>query len=101
MMQPLAASGYEVIDVPSTRGAAEVLASDSVDLLITASHLPDGTGAVLARSARSVRPGLRVVLVAGAPETDAAFDDVLLEPVDENALLESVRAALGGWPEEG
>jgi two-component system, cell cycle sensor histidine kinase and response regulator CckA len=99
--RPLNASGYEVIDVPSTRIAAEILASDDIDLLITASRLPDGTGAVLARSARSVRPSLRVVVVSETPEASAAFDDVLLEPLDETELLRSVRAALEGPPEAG
>jgi PAS domain S-box-containing protein len=101
VVQPLRASGYEVVDVPNTRSAVEVLASDDIDLLITASRLPDGTGAVLARSARSVRPSLRVVVVSEKPETNAAFDDVLLEPLDEGRLLQSVRAALGGVAGEG
>jgi hypothetical protein len=48
-----------------------------------------------------VRPALRIVLLAETPERDPAFDDVLLEPLDEEELLRSVRTALDGSSGEG
>jgi two-component system cell cycle sensor histidine kinase/response regulator CckA len=95
--QPLGARGYEVTSVSNTRSAAEVLATDCVDLMITAEYLPDGSGSVLARSARSVRPDLRAVLISsGARESaeDDTFDDVLVEPFDEERLVQTARSAL-------
>jgi PAS domain S-box-containing protein len=95
--QPLGAQGYEVTSVSSTRSAAEVLATDGVDLMITAEYLPDGSGRVLARSARTIRPNLRAVLIAtyGAEAAeDDTFDNVLLEPFNEEQLLKIARSVL-------
>jgi DNA-binding response OmpR family regulator len=71
-----------------------VLGSTAIDLLITDLHLPDSTGSVLARSARSARPGLRIVLMSGSLDEGESFDGVLTKPFDEEQLLKTVRATL-------
>jgi two-component system cell cycle sensor histidine kinase/response regulator CckA len=90
----LRTAGYDVITVADTRSATEFLGSTPIDLLITDLHLPDGSGAVLARSARAARPNLRVVIMSGSAKGDEAFDGVLSKPFDEATLLRVVADAL-------
>jgi len=92
--ESLRAAGYDTISVADTRAATEVLGSTPIDLLITDLHLPDGSGAVLARSARSARASLRVVIMSGSDRGEDAFDGVLSKPFDEATLLRVVGEAL-------
>ena len=87
--------GFRVFGAESVATAAQVLSSQPIDLLITDGSLPDGSGVVLARSARSVRPELKVVLASGSLEADPIFDAVLLKPFDSSQLLEVVSALMG------
>lgn len=87
--------GYRVFGAESVATAAQVLSSQPIDLLITDGSLPDGSGIVLARSARSVRPELKVVLASGSLEADPIFDAVLLKPFAASELLEVVSALMG------
>jgi two-component system, cell cycle sensor histidine kinase and response regulator CckA len=87
--------GYRVFGAESVATAAQVLGTQAIDLLITDGSLPDGSGVVLARSARSVRPELKVVLASGSLEADPIFDAVLLKPFDSSQLLEVVSALMG------
>jgi PAS domain S-box-containing protein len=89
-------ANFDVIAVGDARSATEVLGSSAIDLLITDLHLPDSTGSVLARSARSARPGLRVVLMSGSLDEGESFDGVLTKPFDEEQLLAVVKATLAG-----
>src|SRR5262249_1777469 len=73
-------AGFEVVGVTGTRAAAEALASESIDLLVTDVTLLDGSGTALARSARAVHPALPIVLMSGSEELDAAFDATLTKP---------------------
>ena len=92
----LKSSGYRVLGAADLTSATHILASEAVDLLIADGSLPDGSGSVLARTARSVRPELRTLLMSGAPEDSIAnFDAVLVKPFDLGALLAAVDAALG------
>jgi PAS domain S-box-containing protein len=86
-------AGYDVFAATDRRSAAEVLGSIPIDLLVTDLHLPDGSGEVLARSARSVQP-LRVVLMSGNAEVEESFDGVLTKPFDSATLLRVVANAL-------
>ena len=86
-------AGYEVVTAASTRTAAEALGAETFDLLLTDISLPDGSGAVLARSARVVRPDLPVVLMSGSEEIDDVFDAALTKPFDERALLDAISRA--------
>jgi DNA-binding NtrC family response regulator len=87
-------AGYEVIAVAGTRAAAEALAAEPVDLLVTDATLLDGSGTALARSARTVRPDLPVIVMSGSDERDGVFDVALSKPFDEAALLWAVERAL-------
>jgi PAS domain S-box-containing protein len=94
----LESAGYEVVAVSSSRTAAETLASEPIDLLLTDIALLDGSGTALARSARAVRPDLPVVLMSGSEHVEDAFDGALTKPFDEAALLEAVAKAIAAAP---
>jgi PAS domain S-box-containing protein len=66
--------GYEVLEAGDARAALAVLAdSPRVDLLLTDIIMPGGVnGWELARAAKQLRPGLKVLFTSGFP--DAAFD---------------------------
>jgi CheY-like chemotaxis protein len=93
--QALEKAGFEVVAVTSTRAAAEALASEHIDLLVTDVTLLDGSGTALARSARTVRPELPIVLMSGTEELDDTFDRTLTKPFDEKTLLDAVSGAVG------
>jgi PAS domain S-box-containing protein len=90
--------GYRVFGAESLATAALVLGSQPIDLLITDGTLGDGSGVVLARSARSVRPELKVILASGSLEADPIFDAVLLKPFDSSQLLAVVAELMGEPP---
>ncbi|MEY4582875.1 MAG: hypothetical protein RL701_7578, partial [Pseudomonadota bacterium] len=82
--------GYHVYDAASVAAAKQILATQPIDLLVTDGMLPDGSGIVLARSARTVQPGLKIVLISGSFETSENFDAVLLKPFDTDQFLQVV-----------
>jgi CheY-like chemotaxis protein len=91
--------GYDAIAVADTRTATEVLGSTPIDLLITDLHLPDGSGEVLARSARTARPDLRVIVMSGSAGEGETFDGLLQKPFVVSKLLQVVKAVLDSAPE--
>jgi DNA-binding NtrC family response regulator len=90
----LRAAGHDPVVVTGTRAAAQVIASEPVDLLLTDVNLPDGSGTVLARTARAMRPGLRVILMSGTGDLPEEFDATLAKPFDDAALLAVVHRVL-------
>jgi CheY-like chemotaxis protein/anti-sigma regulatory factor (Ser/Thr protein kinase) len=90
----LRAAGYDVVTASGTRTAAEALSAEKFDALLTDVSLLDGSGAVLARSARAVRPELPIVLMAGSEEVADEFDGTLPKPFDERTLLDVVTRAM-------
>jgi two-component system, cell cycle sensor histidine kinase and response regulator CckA len=92
---------YEVTDVSSAEAALDVLADPgkTLDLLITDVHMAGIDGIELARRARALRPGLRVLLISGSPDvpTDSSGSayPLLLKPFGSPELLAAVEAALG------
>jgi PAS domain S-box-containing protein len=90
LVAALEGAGYDVLAAEDVSSAARILASETIGLLITDGHLPDGSGTVLARSARSAHPELRVILVSGSEPT-GGFDGALSKPFDTAALLALVR----------
>jgi two-component system cell cycle sensor histidine kinase/response regulator CckA len=94
IVETLRARGFDVIASEDITSAAQVLATEAVGLVITDETLPDGSGTVLARSARAAHPDLRVILVSGS-DPDDPFDGSLSKPFDPNALVTIVRRVLG------
>ena len=90
----LKSAGYDVVTAEGTRAAAEALSAQSFDLLLTDVSLLDGSGAVLARSARAVRPELPIVLMTGSEEAEEGFDGTLEKPFVEQTLLDAVAKAI-------
>src|SRR5262249_35745724 len=83
-------AGYDAVTAAGTRTAAEALSAERFDALITDVSLLDGSGAVLARTARAVRPELPIVLMTGSEEEVAdEFDGALPKPFEEQARLDA------------
>lgn len=61
-------SGYEIIPANSVDQALEILASRSVDLVLTDLLMPGKTGAVLANEAKVRWPETPVVVISGVNE---------------------------------
>jgi DNA-binding response OmpR family regulator len=95
----LRSAGYDTNAGGATRTAAEVLGSTPIDLLITDLHLPVGSGEVLARSARTARPGLRVIVMSGSAGEGETVDGVVQKPFVLPTLLGLVKDVLGAAPE--
>ncbi|MET0389364.1 MAG: PAS domain S-box protein [Polyangiales bacterium] len=87
-------AGYRVFAAATVATAAQILAAQPIDLLLTDGILPDGSGVALARSARSVRPNLKVILASGSIDAESGFDAILLKPFDSAQLLRTVAAVL-------
>jgi CheY-like chemotaxis protein len=61
-------SGFEVLTASSAREAQEVLATRSVDLILSDQLMPGITGTELARTVKSIYPQIPFVLVSGVNE---------------------------------
>jgi len=87
----LLAFGYRVIEAGNGREALERLAEDdTIDLLFTDVVMPGGiSGPELARQARGLRPGLKVLFTSGYAET--AMDGGLLAGLSGNLLSKPYR----------
>ena len=57
--------GHEVLEAPDAPTALDMLASNSVDTLLTDVGLPRVSGTVLAREARAKLANLRIIIVTG------------------------------------
>ncbi|WLA74209.1 PAS domain S-box protein [Bradyrhizobium diazoefficiens] len=64
--------GHEVLEAPDAPAALDMLASNSVDILLTDVGLPRVSGTVLARQARERSSNLRIIIATG--DTGAAQD---------------------------
>ncbi len=104
----LGTAGYRVHGVGDGQEACEFLLRErvAVDLAVVDLGLPDGSGPGLAERLTSLRPGLKILLSSGhrdhlRPEARAANRGrpFLAKPYGARALLQAVRAALGGSAE--
>jgi CheY-like chemotaxis protein len=77
-MRRLKEMGYVVIEAESGSAALEVLArGEPIDLLFTDVVMPGGmTGLELARQARSLRPGLKILFTSGYASPAAMKNEV-------------------------
>jgi len=89
--------GYSVIAAQNGPDAVRLLEADGpIDLLFTDLILPGGIGGIeLARLARRLRPGLRVLFTSGYTETTVEGFELISKPYGNAQLAERVRAALG------
>jgi CheY-like chemotaxis protein len=97
--------GYRVLTAADGPEALALLQrADTVDLLFTDLVMPNGVrGDELARRARELRKGLRVVLTSGYPDTGEPFalndlgDNIgfLPKPYKADELSRAIRTALG------
>lgn len=82
-------AGYEVIVANSGKQALEILATRTVDLVLSDLLMPGMTGAQLARQIKTDYPRLPVVLVSGVneipPDADAA--DLFMSKVEGPAIM--------------
>ena len=97
--------GYAVIDAANGEAAIGILGrGEPIDLLFTDVVMPGGmTGYDLARAARTLRPGLKVLLTSGFPKTTTEderrpgeFRHLLSKPYRRGELAAKIRAVLDG-----
>jgi two-component system cell cycle sensor histidine kinase/response regulator CckA len=103
-------SGYSVATAPTPALALELVSDLAVpaDLLLTDVVMPAMSGPDLARRARSIRPGLRVLLMSGYAresldrETIGLDAEFLAKPFTPARLASAVRNVLDGLaPDDG
>jgi signal transduction histidine kinase/CheY-like chemotaxis protein len=91
--------GHTVVSASSGAEALGVLRSDkAIDLMITDYAMPHMTGLQLAEEARSLRPGLPILLATGYADlpTRSSFDlPRLNKPYQQTELAEQIEALLG------
>jgi PAS domain S-box-containing protein len=102
LKQVLEKGGYSVRAYTSSVDALADYESapDSFDLVITDMTMPEMAGDKLAKSIKSIRPNIPLILCTGFSEkvinhgTDMIIDGFLMKPVERKKLLESVRRVL-------
>jgi CheY-like chemotaxis protein len=94
--------GYQVLEAENGADAARLLESVGVDLLFTDVVMPgEIDGRTLGQWARQARPGLKVLLTSGFPQSDSAegISDIealplLKKPYSKKQLQEAVETLL-------
>lgn len=99
VIRMLSEKGFGVLTADNAEEALRILAQRPVDLLFSDIVLPAMDGVELAKQARLLRPGLKVLFATGyaraATERDAMqFGKVLRKPLRAAELLETVQALL-------
>lgn len=93
-------AGHDVTLAATLQAARAALHEDPPDVVIADYRLPDGSGADVARAARSVAAAPPVILLTGGIAEDLPEDDLWLfclrraKPVSLDRLLADVRAHL-------
>jgi CheY-like chemotaxis protein len=93
----LADMGFEVLEAGSAEEALRLLHEGAeVDILVTDHLMPGMSGANLARTVRSLRPGLPVLIVSGYAEAEGVAPDLprLVKPFRVAELAELVTALM-------
>ncbi len=93
--------GYDVVSFGSGRGGLERLKEGGTDLLVTDLRMPGMDGLEVLRLAKSVDPGLAVLVITGFGSVESAVDamkhgadDYLQKPVNLVELRKRVAAAV-------
>ncbi len=97
----LARAGLEVETAAGVREALAALAGGDFDAVVTDYQMPDGTGLDVLKAARGEEPAPGVVLVSAFGTVPMAVEamrggafDVLLKPIDPDALLRVIERAV-------
>lgn len=82
-------SGFEVLTANSAREAQEVLATRSVDLILSDQLMPGVTGTELARTVKSMYPEIPFVLVSGVNEMPEGIEltDMFISKLEGPVIL--------------
>jgi CheY-like chemotaxis protein len=99
IVRMLSANGFRVLTASDGSEALRILSQRSVDLLFTDIVMPGMDGVELARQARQVRPGLKVLFGTGdaqkAIERDAGHQArVVYKPFRQAELMKEIEALL-------
>ena len=102
----LRSNGYSVLEAANATEALELASGPvSIDLVVSDVIMPGMRGPELAARVRDLRPGVRLLLVSGHPETDEAFRDktggviqLLPKPFTPERLARKVREVLDAEP---
>ena len=86
--------GRRVIAVNDPNEALEVVARESVDLVITDKDMPQMTGHMLLDLLRDSHPDLPCILLTGVPSLESALVASKLAPAERISRARSLRAAL-------
>ena len=101
----LSDAGYETTGAGNAVEAIRYLTQRDFDLIFTDIAMPGLSGFALARQARQLQPGLRVVFTTGfiAPEgwDEARYGRVLRKPYSPRQLAAEIARALEGTAPEG
>lgn len=98
----LSTAGYDVLTASSGEDALRILRRRGVDLVIADAFLPRFTGAELTTAIKRYNPGIRVVLLTGAPElpSGAQADLILIKGRAPSNFLAEIAKVLAGKPPE-
>jgi CheY-like chemotaxis protein len=82
-------SGFEVLTASSAREAQEVLATRSVDLILSDQLMPGVTGTELARTVKAMYPQIPFVLVSGVNEMPEGIEltDMFISKLEGPVIL--------------
>jgi CheY-like chemotaxis protein len=92
-------AGYDVVTASTVPHALEIVASRSIDLVLSDHLMPGATGTELARRIKSMFPELPVVLISGVNEVPADADCVdlfLSKVVGPVTMCENIAMILEG-----
>ena len=100
VMGMLLAKGFRVFVAADGVDALHILRQHHVDLLFTDIVMPGINGVLLARHAKDVQPGLKVLFTTGyvqrALERNAVlYGPVLFKPLRHTEIIQEVEALLG------
>ncbi|WP_424682744.1 response regulator [Frateuria sp. YIM B11624] len=103
VMEGLQDAGFSVVEASDGTSGVQALQSDQrIDLLLSDIKLPDIDGYQVAEAARTLRPGVKVILMTGyapsplPPALRSVVYRVLQKPFSLESLPDMVTAALEG-----
>ncbi|WP_091333002.1 response regulator [Frateuria terrea] len=101
VMEGLQEAGFSVVEASDGTSGVQALKSDlRIDVLLSDIKLPDIDGYQVAEAARTLRPGMKVILMTGyapsplPPSLHSVVYRVLQKPFSLETLPEMVNAAL-------